>query len=325
MQDEQQDVRLPDDPRQRSLDFVRGEQLAVLQKCELPKDAKDSAGKGVRANVLKSVLTAIDHHGRGTRGGCYASIATLAKSANIGTRTCTRSIEVLLGLGLICVTNDGSRAGVRGSPTNRYTIVWTELDLLVDGGPLYRAAARSMRVDQSATGTDQSATGTDQSATGTDQSATGTDQSATSGAQSVSKRQEAQLNAPSDVWRDEGGDGARYFFGDEVAAVRDKANRINRWFDARTYPDRELVLKVATLWHDGQLAEDTIGQVLESYERKQAAGNPIRNTRGWFWSTLRNKCLEATAKGRGERLEKLLAITEFPRELLAPPAERIST
>ena len=274
--------------------------------------------------MLKAVLTAIDHHGRGRAGGCRASIATLARSANCGDRTCTRAIEVLQLLGLVCVTNDGPRWGQLGSPCNRYTIVWSELDVLCERSPLEvhsRQAARNTRAnlgaDTSASGPnhratprDQSATGTDQSATGTDQSASGTDQSATVAHKSSLNRIEALLNAPSDV--DE--DGARYFFEDEVAAVRFRANTINAWVAATEPDDRELVLKIATLWEDGKFPEDAIEQTLESFRLKRERGERIGSPIGWLWSCMRNQLAKHHL-----RFERLLATTEFPRELLPLP------
>jgi hypothetical protein len=79
--------------------------------------------------------------------------------------------------------------------------------------------------------------------------------------------------------------------------------------------DRELVLKVATLWNDRELTEDTIEQVLESFQRKRELNKPIDNPRGWFWATLRGQC-----RRQGVHLEQMLTTVEFPRELLAPPA-----
>lgn len=337
-EDCRQQQKPPDDPRQRSIDFARGEQLAVLQKCELPKHAKDKSGKGVRANVLKAVLGAIDHHGRGREGGCRASVATLAMVANIGVRTCTRAIYVLHALGLICIT-PGEHRGRLGSPTNKYTIVWSELDILVSRGK-QQPATRCVEHDQSPDATplaavfkpseffcarDQSATGTDQTATGADQSATRTDQSATVAHKTSLKRIEAQQEAPSDEEADVGDDGARYFFTEEIAAVRAAANRLHQVARSRTPQDREMLLKVATLWHDGRLSENTIEQVLESFTRATDNGTVIRNRMAWFVTSLRNQCRSLHAQGRSERFEVLLATTDFPRELLAGPRPAAAT
>jgi hypothetical protein len=324
MHDEQQDgtqppagipAREPDDPRQRSLDFVRGEQLRLLQDCELPREAKDKTGHGVRAVALKSVLHAIDTFGRGRSGGAYASVRTLAATANMGPRTCTRAIEVLQQLGLVCVTNDGPRYGHRGSPTNRYTIVWSELAVLVDRYELthpkaLRPAPRSERPgDRSERPGDRSERPGDRS-------------ERPGGAQNdTSNVYEAYVKRRRDVCRDGARDfdqeGGREFTEDEVAAVRARANKINCEAQARTLADRELVLKLAVLWEDGDIPEDAIEQTLESYSKARDKGQRINSTMGWLWTTIRNQCWRYSFK-----LEPLLVATHFPQELLTPPAAR---
>ena len=278
---------------QQQFNWARAEQLRLLRDCQLPKDVKDKAGKGVSPIVLKAVLTAIDQHGRGRVGGCFASVSTLAKAANIGKRTCTRAIKLLHAQGLVCLTNDGPRYGVLGSPTNRYTIVWSELAVLVDSGPIFRA--------------DQSATGADQSATGDIPERHGGAQNVTSNVQETSVKR--RLNVHDGTRRD----GAKEFNEEELAAVRLKANTIDKWIAAKEPDDRELVLKVATLWHDGEIPEDAVQQVLESFERKQEAGERIDNACSWLWGTLRGQLYK-----HGLRLEPLLARTRWPAELLAP-------
>lgn len=320
-------------PVQRTIDFTRGEQRAILNNAELPQDAKDKWGKGVKANVLKGVLRAIDDFGRGRDAGAYPSIDTLAKSACIGRRTCQRAVEVLEQIGVLCVEQHGRR-GRMGSPTNTYTIVWSELSLLVDRGPLWRkpppdqSATRGALVD-ARLHPDQSATGADQSATRTNQSATGADQSATRGTQNDKKRQESYKKRRQTFVRHESDgavalvtvdgsddvDGARYFFGDEIAAVRELANKLAVWACPRTLADRELVLKIATLRHDGEIPEDAFHQVLESYRAKREKREPIAKPMGWLWTTLRGQC-----RRHRVRIEQLLAATEFPLELLAPAA-----
>ncbi len=319
--DEQRtDERPPPLPEQRPLDFLRGEQLRLLQDCQLPRVARDRQGHGVRAAALKMVLTAIDNYGRGRPGGAYASVETLAKSANVAKRTATRAVEVLQTLGLICVENDERRWGRRGSPTNRYTIVWSELALRCDRGLLSSPARGEVqsapgRADHRAPASDQSALGTDQSALGTDQSALGTDQSALGGALNGSKRFEALQEAPSVVGGDEVG--ARFFSGDEMAAIREKANQLNVECQARSADDRQLVLKIATLWAGNELTDDMVLQSLESFERKREAGDPVRNGCAWIQTCLVNQCIKHRL-----RFDRLLATTDFPRELLPPPAAR---
>jgi len=316
--------RMPEDPRQQPLDFARGQQLALLHNCELPRDAKDKHGSGIKAGVLKTVLLVLDNYSRGRDRGAYPAIASIAKRACIGRRTAQRALEILQRIGVLCVENEVRRHGRYGSPTNTYTIVWSELALLVDRG-LFEASRRDAALaGQSAKGNPPS--GGDQSATrgalaDRNQSATLTDQSATRGTQNVSETtREALSKAPSetteaeDVVGDVDGDGARFFCFDQVESIRERANQLNRWAWSRTPEDRELILKVATLWHDGALAEDQVQQVLESFRRKREQRIAIQKPCGWLWTTLKNQCADA-----GTSLERQLARTDFPRELLLPP------
>ena len=317
--DERHEPRGPDDARQQQLDFVRGEQLRLLQDAELPKQARDKTGHGVRASALKALLTAIDHYGRGRSGGAFASVRTLAAAANVGPRTATRAIEVLQQLGLLCVSNDGPRIGQLGSPTNRYTIVWSELALLVDRAPLARqrkhsAPASEKGEDQSAPAARPERPGGRPERPGGRPERPGGRPERPQGAQNVSSNvQEAQFKRRLDVCRD----GARGFLGDELAAIREKANTINQWIAATKPEDRELILKIATLWEDGELPEDAVEQVLESFAAKRKTCERLERPCGWLWTTLRSQLAR-----HGVRLEKLLATTDFPRELLPLPAER---
>jgi hypothetical protein len=117
--------------------------------------------------------------------------------------------------------------------------------------------------------------------------------------------------------RDDRRDGAKEFSEEELAAVRSRANTIDKWIAAREPADRQLVLKLATLWHDGELPDDAIEQVLESFQRKREAGQRIDRPCGWLWTTLR-----AQMAHHGVRLELLLAKTRWPEQLLAPRRER---
>lgn len=53
-------------------------------------------------------------------------------------------------------------------------------------------------------------------------------------------------------------------------------------------------------------------QVLESFERKAAVGDPVKNPQAWLWRTVHNQCRQ-----HGLRFEKMLAHTELPAELRA--------
>jgi hypothetical protein len=258
-------------------------------------ESKD--GVKVKPVVLKAVLKAIDDHGRGRT--CYLAFQTIAaKSGPIGLRTAKRAVEVLLNLSVLIAD---TRATPNGIVCNHYTVVWSELERFCVG-------------KRSAVPTDRSAVPTDRSAVPTDRSAVPTDRSAASGTQSdYEAPARSAYEAPSDV----GDDGARYFFEDEVAAVRAKANELAPWAEARTLADRELVLKVATLWHDGAIPEDAVQQVLESYRRAKERREPVRNGMAWLWRTMREQCWRFSLK-----FEVLLVTTSFPRELLPIPNQR---
>ena len=321
----------PDEParpdaHQKPLDFLRGEQLNLLRDVELPRDAKDKAGKGVRATALKAMLYAIDQFARGRAGGCVASVATLAAAANIGRRTATRAVEVLQLLGLVCVTGDGVRGYHAGQPTNRYTIVWSELRVRVDRGPLFHAngAPRAAAADPvsatrgahwpqevSATRTEVSATRTEVSATRTEVSATRTEVSATGGA--PSDVFEDDRIKTSDVARDDrDDDGEKKFQEAEAAEIREKANRLASYIDCRRADNRNLVAKIALLWQAGDLAEYWIEDTLEALQAHHEP--PIANRVAYTWGCLRDKCEEA-----GLKFEALLAKTGIPLWMLLPP------
>jgi len=315
-------------PKQTLIDWQRGDQLRILRDCELPRDARGDDGKRVSGVVLKSVLIAIDQFARGRPGGCTAAVETLAASAGISRRSCMRALAILTALGFIC-GEPGTRRGAGGqvSPMVRRTVVWSQLALRCRETFFERETRltppRSTGCDtppdprkHGAPGADHGAPGADHGAPGADHGAPGADHGAPGGTLNVLKRQGSEQEAPTDVLVD---DGARYFFEDEIAAIRAKANTLHGAARSKTPDDRELVLKVATLWHDGQLADDMLQQALESFVRKREQGAPVRNGPAWLWDVLRNQCAS-----HGLRFEQLLACTDFPRELLVPPASRTS-
>jgi hypothetical protein len=107
-------------------------------------------------------------------------------------------------------------------------------------------------------------------------------------------------------------DGARDVFTDEeLAAVRSKANTIDKWIAAKEPADRQLILKIATLWHDGELPDDCVEQVLESFQRKREAHQKISRPCGWLWTALRDQL-----RKHDVRLEPLLARTRWPEQLI---------
>jgi hypothetical protein len=141
-----------EEAKQQRIDFSRGDQLAVLRECRLP-DVAAKDGVTVKAGVIKGVLGAIDSFGR----ECFASIDTIAATANYSRRHVKRAIEALELLSLI--TKD-RRKNCYGTTTNHYRIVWTEVELLATKVPCRHYAPP----DQSAFPTDQSALEADHSA-----------------------------------------------------------------------------------------------------------------------------------------------------------------
>lgn len=121
---------------------------------------------------------------------------------------------------------------------------------------------------------------------------------------------------PDDDRRDGDEDGARDFALGAIEEIREKANRLAAAVRRMPAPeDRELVLKVATLWHDGTLREDQVEQVLESFALADEQGKVIDRRIGWLWTGLKNQCLK-----HNQHFERLLAECVFPAELLSPAA-----
>jgi hypothetical protein len=248
-----------------------------------------------------------------------------------------RALEVLLAQGLIVV--EESRTA-RGYPRSRRVIVFSELALLccdelaLKFGRVKVSAPQAPQGNPGApAGTEPSAPAAKPSAPAAKPSAPAAKPSAPEGQPSAHRGTLNELNAiqetieaPSvrndaadrgaDEPADVPADGARYFFSDELAVIRAKANTLNKRAQANTPGDRELLLKIATLWHDGRICEDAIQQVLESYQRKAEQGDPVRKPVGWLWVSLGNQC---RVRG-GPRLEQLLATTDFPCELLPAAA-----
>jgi hypothetical protein len=110
---------------------------------------------------------------------------------------------------------------------------------------------------------------------------------------------------------DDDDDGARCLTLEEDASVRERANRLAAFVDCRRRDNRELVAKVALLWHDGALSDDDIEQVVESFK---VSDRDIRKKAGWMYRCLDNRC-----KAAGENFEQLLATTAVPASLLIVP------
>ncbi len=105
-------------------------------------------------------------------------------------------------------------------------------------------------------------------------------------------------------------DGAKYisFSEKDLSEIRAKANRFREIVNLANRDDRNLVAKVAVLWHGQALTDDDVEQVLESFDRKKGISNPG----AWIHRCLANRC-----KGRPESFEQLLAGTSLPPELEA--------
>jgi len=106
--------------KQLEIDWTRARQLMVLASAEIA-DAVIVEGdtpRKVRAVVLKAVLQAIDHHGRGK--AAWVSYETIAREARICLRQAKRAIIALEQESLL-VTDTRK--------CNHYSIVWSELNL----------------------------------------------------------------------------------------------------------------------------------------------------------------------------------------------------
>lgn len=134
---------------QQTFDWTRADQLGLLDRWECPRI------KGVSGIVLKSVLKAIDTHGRGREA--WPSEATLAVVAGSSVRTVKRAVKALEQLSLIVIERRGPQT------VNHYRIVWTELACL---------APENRRVNCPVEGSERSATEAERSATVTERSAT---------------------------------------------------------------------------------------------------------------------------------------------------------
>lgn len=148
--------------RQQELDFPRGEQLALLRAAVLPATVRTKHG-GVRGSLLKSVLKAIDDHGRGRQ--CYVKAKTLAIEVGCSLPHIKRAIEALESMSLICRER---KRTPKGPPCNHYWIVWNELALLDS-----RHAARQSITGDTRHTAKQSITMNEQSIMVNDQSITG--------------------------------------------------------------------------------------------------------------------------------------------------------
>ena len=106
--------------KQLEIDWTRARQLMVLSACQLT-DVQIQEGatqRTVRAITLKAVLQAIDHHGRGRTA--WLSFETIAAETCCSVRQAKRAIQAL---------EQESFVAIDRAKCNRYSIVWSELNL----------------------------------------------------------------------------------------------------------------------------------------------------------------------------------------------------
>ncbi len=109
--------------RQLQIKFERARQFGIIKNW-CPQTIQKVSGR-----TLKIVLNQINQYGNGSN--CFASQSRLATECGITERTFRRAIEVLEGLGVLCVQRSKVADGQRIT-LNRYTIVWTELEMMVE-------------------------------------------------------------------------------------------------------------------------------------------------------------------------------------------------
>lgn len=324
---QQIEARDCDDPAPRKSPFRtrRAWQLAILEQMTLRKDYRSRDNRPVKPVQLASVLRAIDNRAR--EAGWYmlpiedaTDKATgrviqrgLATESHLSVRQCKRCLEVAQGMGWLEKHVQPMRSG---ADRCWWRIVFVELARTTTlplwwetPGPECPPATNHVPDSE---GPSAQLIGT-KCPTDWDQVPNWPVPRAHAGTQETSKTTKSAQKAPSDV----SADGARCFSEMAIQSIQAKAQRIDKWARAKKPDDRELVLKVATLWHDRRLSDDQLEQMLESFRRKADAGDPVENPAAWVWRTLENKCEEA-----GDNFCRLLATTDFPRVLLIPPAQR---
>lgn len=101
-------------------------------------------------------------------------------------------------------------------------------------------------------------------------------------------------------------DGAKSFSQADIAEIRAKGNRFRHLINLADPDDRNLVAKIAILWHSQALSDDDVEQVIESFSKQKRIDKPG----AWLHKCMANKCKE-----HGENLNQLLASTTIPQEL----------
>lgn len=108
---------------------------------------------------------------------------------------------------------------------------------------------------------------------------------------------------------------------EEANQIRKVGKRIMRAMGVEVFrkaQDLLLVLQVATAHCRGDISENDLEQMLESYPAKRAAGDRVRSPCAWLLEGLRDKFKRA-----GENFDDLLAKTMIPKAVLeGPPLEK---
>lgn len=109
---------------------------------------------------------------------------------------------------------------------------------------------------------------------------------------------------------DDDDDGARDITLEELGKIRSKFNRLAKLVPCLENGDRDLVLKVAVLWHNNTLSENDVEQVIESFDRNRGK---IITPAAWLHESLRDRCAKDTLN-----FDALLASAEIPKQLERP-------
>jgi hypothetical protein len=235
--------------KQQSIDFTRGEQLALIAGAKIPTPS----GRGVSPSSVKFVLRTIDDFARG--GKCWASQETIASRTDMSDRTVRRALGILEDLSLICVER---YRGHDGKSRNHYTIVWSELALL----QLPRRASHT----QEPTGRVRPVGKTDQPDVKADQPDICADQPDVRADQPDA---DVLHNRPFETKgngfeADEEETAGKFFFDDDQKALaQDVVDSINRVYPVRQPGDVRLVIKLGLLVAMRDIPEAAVWTSLE--------------------------------------------------------------
>lgn len=249
--------------KQQTIDFTRGEQLAMIAGAKIPAPT----GRGVSPSSVKFVLRTIDDFARG--GLCWASQETIAARTDLSDRTVRRALTILEELSLICVER---QRGQDGKSRNHYTIVWSELALL----QLPRRSAstpeptgRTRPVGQ----TNQPDVTSDQPDICADQPDVRADQPDAD----VLHNRPFETKRNDRLEADEEETAEKFFFDDDRKALaQDVVDKIDRLVAVRTRADTRLVIKLGLLVAMREIPEAAVWESVEGLRlRSPRPGNPM--------------------------------------------------